>query len=156
LGADILRLWVTSSDYHEDMGVSDEILKRQTDAYRKLRNTARFALGNIYDFDPAADSVPHENMLEIDRWALAMNDEVITRVSDAYRAFDYTAVFHALYNYSTVTLSAIYFDILKDRLYTFAPKSLARRSGQTALLRIAETLALLLAPILVFTADEIW
>ncbi|MGH9823500.1 MAG: isoleucine--tRNA ligase, partial [Blastocatellia bacterium] len=155
-GAEILRLWVTSSDYREDMRVSDEILKRQIDAYRKLRNTARFALGNIYDFDPDTDSVPGDQMLEIDRWALAMTDDVIRRIVNAYKAFDYTAVYHALYNYATVTLSAVYFDILKDRLYTFAPKSLGRRSAQTALYLIAETFSLLLAPILVFTSDEIW
>ncbi|HYM00689.1 MAG TPA: isoleucine--tRNA ligase, partial [Blastocatellia bacterium] len=155
-GAEILRLWTASSDYHEDMRVSDEILKRQIDAYRKLRNTARFALGNTYDFDPAADSVPYEEMLEIDRWALAINDDVIRKVVQAYEGYDYTTVYHTLYNYATVTLSSIYFDVLKDRLYTFAPKSLSRRSAQTALCRIAETFALLLAPILVFTADEIW
>jgi isoleucyl-tRNA synthetase len=155
-GAEILRLWVASSDFNDDMRVSDEILKRQVDAYRKLRNTARFALGNIYDFDPAVDSVPEPEMLEIDRWALAATREVIARVVQAYKRFDYTGVYHAIYNNATVTLSAIYFDILKDRLYTFAPRSEGRRSAQTALCRIGEVLALLLSPILPFTADEIW
>jgi isoleucyl-tRNA synthetase len=155
-GAEILRLWVASSDFNDDMRVSDEILRRQIDAYRKLRNTARFALGNIYDFDPAGDAVLEDDMLEIDRWALAVTREVSVKVIDAYKRFDYTGVYHAIYNYATVTLSAIYFDILKDRLYTFAPKSTARRSAQTALCRIGEVLALLLSTILPFTADEIW
>src|SRR5262249_3559157 len=155
-GAEILRLWVASSDFNDDMRVSDEILKRQVDAYRKLRNTARFALGNIYDFDPRLDSVPESEMLEIDRWALAVTHEVAVKAIQAYRRFDYTAVYHAIYNYATVTLSAVYFDILKDRLYTFAPRSLARRSAQTALYRIGEAIAQLLSPILPFTADEIW
>jgi len=155
-GAEILRLWVASSDFNDDMRVSDEILKRQIDAYRKLRNTARFALGNIFDFDPVTDAVPESEMLEIDRWALAVTRQVVAKAVEAYKRFDYTAVYHALYNYATVTLSAIYFDILKDRLYTFAPASTARRSAQTALYRIGEVLALLLSPILPFTSDEIW
>jgi isoleucyl-tRNA synthetase len=155
-GAEILRLWVASSDFNDDMRVSDEILKRQIDAYRKLRNTARFALGNIYDFNPATDAVPEHQMLEIDRWALAVTREVIVKLVEAYKRFDYTAVYHTAYNYATVTLSAIYFDILKDRLYTFAPASQARRSAQSALYGIGEALALLLSPILPFTADEIW
>jgi len=155
-GAEILRLWVASSDFNDDMRVSDEILKRQIDAYRKLRNTARFALGNIYDFDPTSDAVPEPEMLEIDRWALAVTREVILKSVEAYKRFDYTAVYHSIYNYATVTLSAIYFDILKDRLYTFAPRSRARRSAQTALYRIGEVLALLLSPILPFTSDEVW
>ena len=155
-GAETLRLWVASSDYSEDMRVSDEILRRQVDAYRKFRNTARFALGNIYDFDPAADGVAESEMFEIDRWALAATGEVVAKAVEAYRQFDYASVYHLLYNFATVTLSAVYFDILKDRLYTFAPRSVGRRSAQTALSRITEAFALLLAPILVFTADEVW
>jgi isoleucyl-tRNA synthetase len=155
-GAEILRLWVASSDYREDVRLSQEILKRLVDAYRKLRNTARWALGNIFDFDPKTDYVPAEEMWEIDRWALAATDEMVSRVVEAYRAFEYSSVYHALYNYATVTLSAVYFDILKDRLYTFAPKSVGRRSAQTALHEIVDKLARLLAPILSFTADEIW
>jgi isoleucyl-tRNA synthetase len=156
LGAEILRLWVASSDYKEDVRLSQEILTRLVDTYRKLRNTARHALGNIGDFNPATDAVAYEEMLEIDRWALAATNEVARKVVEAYKRFDYTPVYHALYNYTTVTLSAVYFDILKDRLYTFAPKSLARRSAQTALYEIVDKFARLLAPILVFTADEIW
>ncbi|HEY6333150.1 MAG TPA: isoleucine--tRNA ligase, partial [Blastocatellia bacterium] len=155
-GAETLRLWVASSDYNEDMRASDEILRRQVDTYRKLRNTARFALGNIYDFNPERDSVPEAEMLEIDLWALSATAEVIAKAVSAYQAFDYASVYHLLYNYATVTLSAVYFDILKDRLYTFAPRSLGRRSAQTVLFKICEVFALLLAPILVFTADEIW
>jgi isoleucyl-tRNA synthetase len=156
LGAEILRLWVASSDFKEDVRLSDEILKRLVDAYRKLRNTARYALGNLFDFDPERDRVAREQMWEIDRWALALTDEVTRRVVEAYKRFDYTTVYHTLYNYATVTLSAVYIDILKDRLYTFAPKSVGRRSAQTALYEIVDRFTRLLAPILSFTADEIW
>jgi isoleucyl-tRNA synthetase len=155
-GAEILRLWVASSNYQEDVRCSDEILQRAQDAYRKLRNTARFALGNLDGFDPARHSVAEEEMLEIDRWALAKLDEVVSQVFEAFRAYEFHTVYHTLYNFATVTLSARYFDIIKDRLYTAAPRSLARRSAQTALYRIADALARLLAPLLVFTADEIW
>jgi isoleucyl-tRNA synthetase len=121
-----------------------------------LRNTARFALGNLHEFDPARDAVPEDEMEEIDRWALAELDRVLAKVVRAYEAYEFHNVYHALYNFSTLTLSARYFDIIKDRLYTFAPRNKARRSAQTALLRIADALARTLAPILVFTADEIW
>src|SRR5258705_9995714 len=137
------------------MRASAEILQRVTDGYRKLRNTARFALGNLHGFDPARDSVSTEEMLEIDRWALAELDLVIEKVLKAYEAYEFHTVYHTLYNFATVTLSARYFDIVKDRLYTYAPRNQARRSGQTALFRIADALARMLAPILVFTADEI-
>jgi isoleucyl-tRNA synthetase len=155
-GAEILRLWCASSDYHEDMRVSPEILQRVSDGYRKLRNTARFALGNLDGFDPSRDAVAEEEMLEIDRWALAELDEVMARVHQGYELYEFHTVYHALYNLCTVTLSARYFDIIKDRLYTAAPRSHARRSAQTALHKIADALARSLAPILVFTADEIW
>jgi isoleucyl-tRNA synthetase len=156
LGAEILRLWVASSNYQEEVRLSEEILKRLVDAYRKLRNTARHALGNLYDFDPERDRVSRDEMWEIDRWALAATREVARKVIEAYKQFEYHVVYHALYNYATVTLSAVYFDILKDRLYTFAPKSVGRRSAQTALCEIVSQLARLLAPFLAFTADEIW
>ncbi|WP_211197729.1 isoleucine--tRNA ligase [Pyrinomonas methylaliphatogenes] len=155
-GAEVLRLWTASSDYHEDMRCSPEILQRVAESYRKLRNTARFALGNLHGFDPQRDSVSYEEMEEIDRWALAELNRVIERALEAYEHYEFHAVYHALHHYCTVTLSALYFDIIKDRLYTFAPRSRARRSAQTALYRIADALARLLAPILVFTADEIW
>jgi isoleucyl-tRNA synthetase len=155
-GAEIIRLWCASSDYHEDMRCSDEILQRVSDGYRKMRNTARFALGNLDGFDPARDSMNAKELLEIDRWALAELDAVTERVRAAYEAYEFHTVYHALYHFCTVTLSARYFDIIKDRLYTAAPRSHARRSAQTALHRIADALARLLAPVLVFTADEIW
>ena len=155
-GAEIIRLWCASSDYFEDMRCSDEILQRVTDGYRKLRNTARFALGNLHGFDPARDAVADDELLEIDRWALSALDDVIQKVRTAYNAYEFHTVYHTLYNFCTVTLSARYFDIIKDRLYTFAPRNQARRSAQTALYRIGDALARMLAPILVFTADEIW
>ena len=155
-GAEILRLWCASSNYFDDMRCSDEILQRVTDGYRKLRNTARFALGNLHGFDLERDQVAEAEMLEIDRWALAELDAVIRKTREAYDAYEFHAVYHALYSFCTVTLSARYFDIIKDRLYTFAPRNHARRSAQTALYRIADALARLLAPILAFTADEIW
>jgi isoleucyl-tRNA synthetase len=155
-GAEILRLWTASTDYHEDMRCSPEILQRISEAYRKIRNTARFALGNLDSFDPARHSVGADEMHEIDRWALAELDIVIARALAGYQAYEFHTVYHALYNFCTVTLSARYFDIIKDRLYTAAPRSRARRSAQTALYRIADALARLLAPILAFTADEIW
>jgi isoleucyl-tRNA synthetase len=155
-GADILRLWCASSNYFDDMRSSKEILQRVTDGYRKLRNTARFALGNLHGFDPSRDAVAAEEMVEIDRWALAELDAVIRRVREAYGAYEFHTVYHTLYHFCTVTLSARYFDIIKDRLYTFATRNKERRSAQTALHRIADALARMLAPLLVFTADEIW
>ena len=155
-GAEIIRLWCVSSDYHEDMRCSDEILQRASDAYRKLRNTARFALGNLDGFDPARDAVALAELDELDRWALSELDRVVERALEGYQSYEFHTVYHALYNFCTVTLSARYFDIIKDRLYTAAPKSRARRSAQTALNYIADALARLLAPLLVFTADEVW
>jgi isoleucyl-tRNA synthetase len=155
-GAEILRLWVASSDYQEDVRCSDEILQRAQDAYRKMRNTARFALGNLYGFDPARDTVQPSRLQEIDRWALAELDSVIERALAAYESYEFHAAYQAVYQFCTVTLSARYFDIIKDRLYTAAPKSEARRSAQTALYEITDALARLLSPVLVFTADEIW
>jgi len=155
-GAETIRLWCASSNYFDDMRASDEILQRVTDGYRKLRNTARFALGNLDGFDPARDAVPYDEMEEIDRWALAELNGVTKEVLAAYEAYEFHNVYRALFNWATVTLSARYFDIIKDRLYTFAPRNKARRSAQTALLEIADALARMLGPILVFTADEIW
>jgi len=155
-GAEILRLWCASSNYFEDMRCSEEILQRVTDGYRKLRNTARFALGNLHSFNPARDTVPEEGLLEVDRWALSALEDLIAVVREGYEAYEFHTVYHAIYNFCTVTLSARYFDIIKDRLYTFAPRSHGRRSAQTALYRIADSLARMLGTILVFTADEIW
>ena len=156
LGAEVLRLWCVSSDYMEDLRCSDEILQRVSDGYRKVRNTARFALGNLDGFDPVRDAVADDEMLEIDRWALAELDSIVTDVRAEYEAYDFHGVYQTLHQFCTVTLSARYFDIIKDRLYTFAPGNKARRSAQTALYKIADALARMMAPILVFTADEIW
>ena len=155
-GADILRLWVASSDYHEDVRCSAEILERTVDAYRKIRNTARYALGNLSGFEIGRDEVPDAELLELDRWALGKLGEVIAKVKAAYEAYEFHMATRAIYSFCTVTLSARYFDIIKDRLYTYAPRNHARRSAQTALYRIADALARMLAPLLVFTADEMW
>ncbi len=155
-GAEIVRLWAAAVDYTQDMRCSDEILARIVDAYRKFRNTLRYALGNLDGFDRANDSVELDQMLEIDRWALAGLDDLTAKVLASYEAYDFQAAYNALYNFCTVTLSARYFDIIKDRLYIFAPRSIERRSAQTALYTIVDTLSRLLSPILVFTADEAW
>lgn len=155
-GAEIVRLWAAAVDYTQDMRCSDEILARIVDAYRKFRNTLRYALGNLDGYDPVGDTVATGEMLEIDRWALSSLDEVTAKVIAGYEAYDFQAAYNALYNFCTVTLSARYFDIIKDRLYIFAPRSVERRSAQTALYTIVDTLSRLLAPILVFTADEAW
>jgi isoleucyl-tRNA synthetase len=153
-GAEILRLWAAAVDYTEDVRCSDEILQRVTDAYRKFRNTLRYALGNLDGFNPEVDTVSFQEMLEIDRWALASFDEAAKKVLQGYERFDFQVVYQTLYNLVTVTLSARYFDIIKDRLYIFAPDSLERRSAQTALYEITDKLCRLLAPVLVFTSDE--
>jgi isoleucyl-tRNA synthetase len=155
-GAEILRVWCSALDYHEDVRISDEILKRISDAYRKLRNTARNCLGNLTGFDPKRDRVPYDQLYEIDRWALAELNEVTKRALDAYRNYKFTDVYRVINNFATVELSALYFDILKDRLYTYAPRSLARRSAQTVYYEIVHRLTRLLAPLLAFTSDEIW
>ena len=155
-GAEILRLWAAAVDYTEDVRCSDEILRTVTDAYRKFRNTLRYALGNLDGFNPEIERVSVSEMLEIDRWVLASLDAAIEKVVAGYQTFDFQTVYQTLYNFVTVTLSARYFDILKDRLYILAPKSLERRSAQTALYEIADKLSRLLAPVLAFTADEAW
>ena len=155
-GAEILRVWCSALDYHDDVRISDEILKRISDAYRKLRGTARYCLSNLYDFDPKRDRVALDRMTEIDRWALAKLNEVTKRVLAAYERYEFTDVYQTLYNFTTVEVSALYFDILKDRVYTYAPRSPARRSAQTAFYEIVHRLSRLLAPVLAFTADEIW
>jgi isoleucyl-tRNA synthetase len=155
-GAEIIRLWCAALDYHEDMRISNEILTRISDAYRKLRNTAKYCLGNLDGFDPATERVPFAELQELDRWALGAFNEVVKKVLTGYEQYDFMTVYQTLYSFATVELSSLYFDIIKDRLYTYAPKSLARRSAQTALYEIVQRLARLLAPLTVFTADEIW
>jgi isoleucyl-tRNA synthetase len=155
-GADILRLWVSMSDYTQEIRLSKEILARVVEAYRKIRNTLRYLVANLYDFDPAADRVPVAQMEEIDRYVLGRYAEVGRRILKAYEDYDYGTIFNALNTFATVDLSAIYNDVSKDRLYTFAAKSRERRSAQTAMFIVADGLTRLMAPILTFTADELW
>ena len=155
-GAEILRLWVAAEDYTDDIRISDEILKRLVEAYRRIRNTGRFILGNLYDFDVQSAMVDYKQMEEMDKWALHRLQEIIKRVKEAYERHQFHVVFYTLYNYCTVDLSALYLDVLKDRLYTTKAKSVARRSGQSAMFIILKAMVQLLAPILTFTAEEIW
>jgi len=155
-GADLLRLWVASQDYTADVRMSDNVMTQLSEAYRKLRNTFRFALGNLADFDPARDAVPEGEMEELDRWMLLRTAELVKQCRQWYEAFEFHRVFHALHDFAVVDLSAFYFDVLKDRLYTFAPRNHARRSAQTAVYRIASALLRLATPIIAFTAEEIW
>jgi isoleucyl-tRNA synthetase len=155
-GADLLRLWVTSQDYQSDERFSQEMMKQLAESYRKIRNTFRFALGNLDKFDPARDSVADGELLEFDAWMLHRTGGLVEKCRAWYDEFQFHRVFHALYDFFVVDLSAFYFDVLKDRLYTFAPRNQARRSAQTAIYRITGALVRLVAPILVFTAEEVW
>ncbi len=155
-GAEILRLWTASVDFNEDVRMSETILTRLVDAYRKLRNTFRYMLGNLSDFDPETDAVPAAEMPEIDQWILLRAEDLVARCRVWYENFEFHKVYHTVYDFATVDLSAIYFDVLKDRLYTSATKSQARRSAQTALYRLLDALVRLLAPIMSFTAEEVW
>ncbi len=156
LGAEILRLWVSMVDYIDDMRLSDEILERNVEAYRKIRNTFRYILGSINDFEPARHAVPREKMLGLDRWALLQLEDLTGKVVSSYESYAFHTVHHSLHNFCAVTMSSLYFDILKDRLYTSLPDSLERRSAQSALHEIGGSLCRLMAPILPFTAEEIW
>jgi isoleucyl-tRNA synthetase len=155
-GADIIRLWVSMSDYTEDVRLSKEIMARCVEAYRKMRNTMRYLLANLYDFDPATDLVEPARMEEVDRFILARYGEVSLRILRAYEAYDFSTIFQALNTFTTVDLSAFYNDISKDRMYTLAARSRERRSGQSAMYLMADGLTRLMAPILSFTADELW
>jgi isoleucyl-tRNA synthetase len=160
-GAEILRLWVSAEDYKEDVRISSEILTRLVEAYRKIRNTCRYLLGNLYDFDPLSqfseeDLLSEGSCGEIDRWALARLQRLTGKVLKGYRDFEFYTIFHSIYNFCTVDMSATYLDILKDRLYTFRADSLERKSAQWTMYRILTTLTKLMAPILSFTAEEIW
>jgi isoleucyl-tRNA synthetase len=155
-GAEILRLWVSAEDYREDVRISNEILNRLVEAYRRLRNTARFLISNLYDFNPAEDSVRHQDLDELDRWILHRTETVLGRCRDAYESYEFHIVYHTLNNFCSVDLSALYLDIVKDRLYCEGAKSIKRRAAQTALYRILDVLVHLMAPILSFTAEEIW
>ncbi len=156
LGADVLRLWVASVDYRNEMSVSDEILKRSADAYRRIRNTARFLLGNLAGFDPAVHLVPVEESLLLDKWAMARARTVNDQVWAAYSECDFARVVSLVQNFCTNDLGALYLDVTKDRLYTMQPDSHGRRSAQGAMYRIAEAFVRWIAPVLSFTAEEIW
>ena len=155
-GAEILRLWVAGEDYRDNIRLSKEILQRLTEAYRRIRNTCRYLLGNLNDFDWETDQVPYTEMEELDRWALNRIQELNGRILKAYEDFNFHLVYHNLHNFCVLDLSSFYLDIIKDRLYTSPKKSAARRSSQTAMYEILETLVRLMAPVLSFTADEIW
>jgi len=156
LGADILRLWVAATDYRAEMAVSDEIFKRTADSYRRIRNTARFLLSNLVGFDPAAHIVAPGEMLALDRWAVDRTAEVQREILDAYDAYQFHLIYQKLHNFCVTDMGGFYLDVIKDRQYTTRSDSLPRRSAQTALYRILEAMVRWIAPILSFTADEIW
>ncbi len=155
-GAEILRLWVAATDYRDDIRISQNILKQLTDAYRRIRNTCRFLLGNLNDFDPVKHAVPYESMLEMDQYALCKLAKLIEKGHRAYDRYEFHVIYHALFNYCTLDLSAFYLDILKDRLYASAPARPERRSAQTVMYAILDAIVRLMAPILPFTAEEVW
>lgn len=155
-GADILRLWVASSDYHADIRVSKEILKQLSEVYRKIRNTARYILGNLDNFHPETDMVAEEHLPELDRWALMRLEHLIEKCRTAYDRFDFHIIYHSLHNFCTIEMSNFYLDVIKDRLYAEETNSVQRRAAQTVMYRILRALNLLIAPILCFTAEEIW
>lgn len=156
MGGDILRLWVASADYRKDIAASPGIFKQMTEAYRKIRNTCRFILGNLSDFDWEKDSVAYEEMNELDRFALLRLHKLIQRVMNAYKAYEFHTVYHSIHNFCAVDMSAFYLDICKDRLYVLAPNDSSRRAAQTVLYETINALVRLLAPVLAYTSEEIW
>jgi isoleucyl-tRNA synthetase len=156
LGGEIVRLWVASIDFREDMAASENLMQRCAEIYKKLRNTFRFLLGNLNGFDPVRDRVPEAELLPLDRYMLARTRELTENILGWYERFEFHRVYHAVNEFAIVDLSSFYLDVLKDRMYTFAPTSQERRSAQTVLWQITETLVRLVAPILSFTADEVW
>ncbi len=155
-GGEILRLWVAAQDYRDDIRISQEILTRLSEAYRRIRNTCRYILGNISDFDPASDSVPFDKMPELDRWALHQLELLKEKVLKCYGDYEFHVLYHAVNGFCTVEMSAFYLDILKDRVYTSRKDSLERRSAQTVMYLILDSLVRLVAPVLSFTSDEVW
>ncbi len=156
LGGEIVRLWVASVDFREDVSASENLMQRVADNYRKLRNTFRFLLGNLHDFDPAQHAVAWEKLEPLDQYMLVRARELTTKVLAWYEQFEFHRIYHAINEFAIVDLSALYADVLKDRLYTFAPNSRERRAAQTVLWKITDALARLVAPILSFLADEVW
>lgn len=155
-GADLLRLWVASADYQADVRLSKDILKQMSEVYRKIRNTFRYILGNIHDFNPNTDKVAYQDLLELDQWALLRLEQVRQTVTNAYENYEFHVLYHTIHNFCTVDLSSVYLDILKDRLYTSAPESIERRAAQTAMYEILTTLVRMISPILTFTSEEVW
>lgn len=155
-GADLLRLWVGSQEYQADVKMSERVMTQLSEAYRKIRNTFRFALGNLNGFDPARDAVPNSELDEMDQWMLERTADLVKRCREWYASYEFHRVYHAIHDFCVVDLSAFYYDVLKDRLYTKAPKNKSRRSGQTVVWKITSALVRLAAPILVFTTEEIW
>ena len=155
-GADVLRLWVTSCDYQFDVRLSNEILKQLVDTYRKIRNTFRYFLSNLFDFEPVKNAVPYEKLHPLDRWAMAKADQLVMSVTDLYERFEFHEIYREVYDFCVVDLSSYYLDALKDTLYTAAPDSWLRRSAQTAFFYILSRLVKIVAPIMPFTADEVW
>ena len=155
-GAEILRLWVAAEDYRDDVRLSAEILTRLVEGYRRIRNTCRYLLGNLYDFDPKAHLVPREALLEIDRFILHRLQKLTGRLLRAYDRYEFHILFHAIHNFCAVDLSAFYLDVLKDRVYTFHAASPERRAAQTAMYLILQSLTRLMAPVLSFAAEEVW
>ena len=155
-GAEIVRLWVAADDYRDDIRVSHEILQRLSEAYRRIRNTCRYLLGNLNGFDPEKDMIPYEEMEELDRWAMLRLSQITRRILGAYEKYQYHTVFHTLHNFCVVDLSNFYLDVLKDRMYASGQESHLRRSAQTVFLHLVEGIVRLMAPILSFTAEEVW
>ncbi|MBU0992918.1 MAG: isoleucine--tRNA ligase [Proteobacteria bacterium] len=155
-GAEILRLWVSASDYRDDVRISDNILRQLSDAYRRIRNTCRYMLGNLNDFQPENDFVSYEDMHDIDKFILHRLEGLVTKVRKAYDSYEFHVIYHTLFNFCTLDLSSFYLDIIKDRLYTSPPASVARRSAQTVMHYLIDALTRMMAPILPFTADEVW
>lgn len=155
-GADILRLWVASSDYKSDIRISKDILKQLSEVYRKIRNTSRFILGNISDYDPNKDMVEYDKLYELDKWALMKLNKLIKVVDDAYSKYEFHLMFHAIHNFCVIDMSNFYLDIIKDRLYTSKADSVGRRAAQTTMYEILDSLVKILTPVLAFTSEEIW
>jgi isoleucyl-tRNA synthetase len=155
-GADILRLWVASADYKADIKISNDILKQLSEVYRKIRNTFRYIISNLYDFDPEKDSVDYADLQEIDKWALLKHEQVKAKVTEAYENYEFHLLYHAVHNFCTIDLSSFYLDIIKDRLYSSRHDDSARRSAQTAMHLIIMDLVVMLAPVLSFTTEETW
>ncbi|MGN1130790.1 MAG: isoleucine--tRNA ligase, partial [Ruminococcus sp.] len=155
-GADVLRLWVASTDYQSDVHISNDILKQISESYRKIRNTARYILGNLDDFNPNEDMVAPNDLMEIDKWAVKTLNNLIEKVANSYDNFEFHQVYHSIYNFCVVDMSNFYLDVLKDRLYTEKKDSLERRAAQTTIYMILDAMTRMISPILAYTSDEIW